>query len=399
MKSWFWLWCGVQALATEPALPIPYPEPVPAPSRLPPPPPTATIAPRPAVPGEPVVPVPAPVPAAPVSAAPVSAAPVPAAPVPAPVPAVPVPAAPAAPAPAVPVPVAQPRPVAPEPAPVEPVPAPVPAPGPIYVPVPTPLPESPLVPPLPPRGNELAELLPDLPRRGLWQALGLGALAVIASVVGQASRKLSDTLLPHGLFPRLLRGLEVVCRATLLISVVGVGLAMVPERLAPAIPWLAIALALALGWSARDVLPDLVAWTFLAAEGRIRGGIWVQGADFEGVVESVRPRTTTMVDARSQRIAVPNRLLVGAAVRTDARRHPQVELALRLPGVDAAAARQALGEAVLLSPWLAPGVRPEIGVDPTDPDLWRVRVRLLDLRFHARFEGTFPERVREVLGA
>jgi hypothetical protein len=272
----------------------------------------------------------------------------------------------------------------------------VPTPSPIYLP----LPETPLEPAPPPSATEgeLARLLPDLPHRGLWQALGLGALAVFASGVGQASRKLSAGLLPHGLFPRLLRGLEVVCRATLLISVVGVALAMVPDQLAPAIPWLAIALALALGWSARDVLPDLVAWTFLAAEGRIRGGVWVRGADFEGVVESVRPRVTTMVDARSQRISVPNRLLVGATVHTDARRHPQVELALKLPGVDARAARQALCEAVLLSPWLAPGTRPEIGVDPADPELWRVRLRLIDLGFRDRFEGTFPERVREVLG-
>jgi hypothetical protein len=264
--------------------------------------------------------------------------------------------------------------------------------------VPIALPESPLELQPPPRGTEFAHLLPDLPRRGLWQALGLGALAMFASVVGQASRKVSAGLLPRGLFPRLLRGLEVVCRATLLISVVGVALAMVPERLAPAIPWLAIALALALGWSARDVLPDLVAWTFLAAEGRIHAGTWVRGADFEGVVESVRPRVTSIVDARSQRISVPNRLLVGAAVRTDPRRHPQIELALRLPDVDSGVARQALCEAVLLSPWLAPGVRPEIGVDPNDPGLWRMRVRLLDLRFRDRFEGTFPERVREVLG-
>ncbi|MEQ1506941.1 MAG: mechanosensitive ion channel domain-containing protein, partial [Myxococcota bacterium] len=151
------------------------------------------------------------------------------------------------------------------------------------------------------------------------------------------------------------------------------------------------------GWSARDVLPDLVAWTFLAAEGRIRAGTWVQGDGFEGIVDALRPRATWIVDPRGHHLSVPNRRLLRAPVRADRSRHPEVELSIRVSGVSPMVARAALREAILLSPWLAPQPQPEIGWDPIDPDRWTARVRIVDLRFRDRFVGAVQERLQEVL--
>jgi hypothetical protein len=320
--------------------------------------------------------------------------------------ATPQPAAPAPPPPAALRPLPRPRP-APAPAPPvdEPVgpplpepPAPRPAPAPAPSPDPSPGPSpAPFEPAWwsPPTG--LGDLLPDPPSRGLRPAVMFGLLALVSSLAVPAGRSAADGLLPNGVFPRALRWLEVAARILTVVAVIGLALALIPERLAPAVPWMAVAAAAALGWSARDVLPDLVAWVFLAAEGRLRAGTWVEGDGFEGRVSSLRPRATWVVDPRGRFVWVPNRRLIGDAVRTDGA-HPEAIVTVAAPdGVAAEDTRRALREAVLLSPWVAPGARPEIAWDSAAPGRWTVRVRLLDLRFRDRFAGTLPERVQEVL--
>lgn len=325
-----------------------------------------------------------------------------------PVPAQPAPAqpAPAQPAPAQPAPT-QPAPAQPaQPAPAQPVPAlPVPVPPAPVLPVPVP-PAPPLAAPAPvqpffpyvPR-EDLGALLPDLPNGGVAQTVGLSLLALGAWLLGALSRKLASSLMSTGILPTTLRGFGVVSRATLLLSLVGVALGLVPEKLAPAIPWMGVALALALGWSARDALPDLVAWTFLAAEGRIRAGTWVQGSDFEGVVAALQPRTTVIVDRTGKTTAIPNRMLASSAVRTDSRPHPEIELSIQLPDLPPARARAVLLEAALLSPWISPSGRISVSADPRSPGTWRLRLRLLELRYRDHFEGSFPERASEVLAS
>lgn len=249
----------------------------------------------------------------------------------------------------------------------------------------------------PPSGPSLQDLLPAPAPRGIGMALLLAATAALGSLVASGARSGATGLLPSGLLPRLLRWLEVGARAVVVVAGLGVALALVPRSLAPAVPWIGVAVALALGWSARDALPDLVAWMFLAAEGRIRPGVWIRGEGFEGIVDALHPRVTWIIDARGRFAAVPNRTVVALPLRTDRNPHPEVEIAIHLPGVAPGRAREALREAVLLSPWIAPRGAPEIGWDPGVPDRWMVRIRLLDLRFRDRFVGTLPERVREVL--
>lgn len=344
---------------------------------------------------------PIPVEAPPVEAPPAEVAPVPVVPAPDPVP--------------VPLPVPAP--------PVRPPPAPVPAPLPVPVPVPVPRPLAPgpdvfvgpplLTPPPPPppaetepgwtlpwsgpSGPSFDDLMPAPAPRGLGPAVGLALIAIVASVLAPTARTMSAGLLPTGLLPRLARWFEVGCRGLVVVSGIGVVLALVPDSLAPAVPWIAVAVALAVGWSARDALPDLVAWTFLTAEGRIRPGVWVRGDGFEGIVDALRPRVTWIVDARGRFAAVPNRTVMALPLRTDRSSHPEIEVVLHLPGVAPAVARIVLHEAALLSPWIAPRAVPEVGWDPGAPERWTVRIRLLDLRFKDRFVGTLPERVHEIL--
>lgn len=249
--------------------------------------------------------------------------------------------------------------------------------------------------PLPPPPSP-TELLPALPHESLGHVVLLALVAAGLALAATGLRALAGDLRPTGVLPTALRVLEVASRAGTALAVVAAGLALVPSALQPLVPWVGVAVALAVGWSARDALPDLVAWAFLAAEGRLRPGTWVRGATFEGVVVAHRARLLWLVDRRGERVAVPNRQVAAEPLRTDPSGCPEVEVAVDLPG-DAGTARRALREAVLLSPWLAPG-EPVIEPDPRVAGRWIVRVRVVDLRWADRFAGTFPERAREAQG-
>ena len=74
-----------------------------------------------------------------------------------------------------------------------------------------------------------------------------------------------------------------------------------------------------------------------------------------------------------------------------------VEVLVRVPvGHAPADVRSALVEAVLLSPWAAP-LRPELVREEEELGRWRVRARVLEVRFTDPFEGALRERVDEVL--
>ncbi|MBX2801035.1 MAG: mechanosensitive ion channel family protein, partial [Myxococcales bacterium] len=240
---------------------------------------------------------------------------------------------------------------------------------------------------------------PTIPERGLFSVLMLLVGALLAATAAELAQRVRSDLRPRGLLPSLAALTHTVGRATAVLLVLGAVAAVLPQGLRPVLPWVAVAGALALGWSLRDVLPDVVAWAFLSAEGRIEPGLWVRGDGFEGRVESLALRATWVVDTRGARTSIPNRLLLRHPVRATLDRWPEAEVCVHLPEAGPAVARAALREAALLSPWLAPEGQPEIGQDPGDVSRWTVRVRVLDGRYRDRFEGTFPERVRDVLAA
>lgn len=264
-------------------------------------------------------------------------------------------------------------------------------------------------PPVPPADVDLATAVFDTgtsPAEAPTGAAGGGGLglvvlaaggAVLLAAAGSAARSAARDLPPTGLLPSVLRGIEVGARAAALACVVAAALLLLPGGLRWVVPWGGVALALAVGWSARDVLPDWVAWTFLATEGHLRPGTWVRGDGFEGIVRALRPRVLWVVDDRGRLAAVPNRIVARSVLHSDPAGHPEVEVHLDLAGVEARTARAAITEAVWLSPWLAPETPLRITVDPVVTGRWTVRLRLVDLSCRDRFVGTFRERVSESL--
>lgn len=239
---------------------------------------------------------------------------------------------------------------------------------------------------------------PPRPGGGLPLALAAGGASAVLAASGAAARSARKDLEPTGWLPTLLQGVEVGARGAALVALFAAALWLLPTSTRWALPWALGAFALAVGWSARDVLPDWVAWSFLAAEGHLRPGTWVRGDGFEGIVRALRPRVLWVVDDRGRLAAVPNRLVLRSVLHWDPAGHPEVIVSVDLPNVPADEARSAVAEAAWLSPWLAPGTSVRTTSDPEVAGRWTVCLRIVDLSCRDRFVGTFRERVFESLG-
>lgn len=187
------------------------------------------------------------------------------------------------------------------------------------------------------------------------------------------------------------------------LRLVGAGLLLgIILQLVPAsqdwILWTLVILALVVGWSVRDLFADLVAGGVLAAERRVKKGMWVSGDGFQGTVEGRSLRATWLRDGQGHRLTVPNRAMVGAPMVYDAGADAEHEVIVRLEGYeDAGKVRLALTDAILSSPWVLAGATPVVLRDPADPVVWRVRTKLLEPRFSVHFEGELLERVEDLL--
>jgi len=234
--------------------------------------------------------------------------------------------------------------------------------------------------------------------RGFWNGLLLLVLtltfASLAQVLGRTRKQLAST----GVFPSIVQVSGTLSRVLSAFFGLGVLAAWVPANVAPALPWILIGGAAALGWSARDVLPDVVAWLFLTVEGRVRPGMWVRGNGFAGEVRVVGIRATVFADADGHELLLPNRRLVGDQVHRDTAIWPLVEVSVRAPdGVSERQVRAALRDACIHTPWIAPTPDLEVLSDPDGDNLWRVRLRLIEGQYLSIFEGTLRERLRSEL--
>lgn len=222
--------------------------------------------------------------------------------------------------------------------------------------------------------------------------LGAGA----SFVLGSARRGLAR----RGLLPRTLTALQVLVRLAIVVFAIGLFARWLPASVWPAMPWIVLAAAVAIGWSSRDVLPDLLAGLVIVIERRVHPGNWVWGKDFAGEVESLGVRAAKLRDEHGRIIAVPNRAIIAAPVMADTERWPVAEVLVRAPeGRSADEVRQALMDAALLSPWRALDQPPRVMRRASDPQLWHVRVRLLEARFSQRFETMLIDHVEQILGA
>jgi len=179
--------------------------------------------------------------------------------------------------------------------------------------------------------------------------------------------------------------------------VVAIVLQLIPEG-QDWILWTLLVLLVVVGWSVRDLFADLVAGAVLAAERRVKKGVWVSGNGFQGTVEGRSLRATWLRDGQGHRLTVPNRALVGTPMVYDAGADAEHEVVVRLEGYeDAGKVRMALTDAILSSPWVLAGANPVVLRDPADPVVWRVRTKLLEPRFSVHFEGELLERVEDLL--
>ncbi|MCB9691219.1 MAG: mechanosensitive ion channel family protein [Alphaproteobacteria bacterium] len=250
-----------------------------------------------------------------------------------------------------------------------------------------------------PEGPEAIErLIPLVRARGLRTAVLLGIASMLFAGAAAGLRRLNHRLKPNGVLPATVRTIEVVVR--LFVAFLGLGAfgALVPASVSPALPIVVMAAAVAVGWSARDVSRDLVAGVFIAVEGQLRAGYWVSGERYSGSVEALGLRVTWLRDVHGRRIVVPNRVLLAQPLVTDDKPWPRIQFRVALPlNAPTRAIRDALEEAVLLSPWVAPEPEMEVHPDALEANIWHVAVRVLDSRYAHRFQGLLRERVEEIL--
>lgn len=271
------------------------------------------------------------------------------------------------------------------------------------VPIRTTVPAGPV--PLPPAPQVVTtpsltdNLLPELSK----VSGGTFALLILLAIALALSRRARNQLGPSGLIPAALRVSSWVISITIVVLLV----AIVPSTVVwlapgyePALQWTVIAIAVAFGWSTVGLFRDVLAWVVLKLERRIRVGAWISADDIEGSVQAMTLRAVWVRDRRGRRVAIPNRRILGVTVATQGGgSSPIHDVTLRLPDGPAITMRQALIDAVLMSPWTRTGSSPEVTRDGRDPSLWRVRAQLLHVRFAVHFESQLAERVEEILGA
>ena len=246
--------------------------------------------------------------------------------------------------------------------------------------------------------DELRELVSLFGRdRTASNLAGLLVLFVLALALTGVLRRVRARFPSEGLIPNTLALAHVGVRLVVMALALAFIVRALPPRLSLVMLLAFAGLAVAIGWSLRDVMPDLVASMVIAFERRIRRGVWVSGEGFAGHVERLGVRATLLYDSHGNRVMVPNREIVRAPVTAgleDMARELEVEL--RIAGA-ADDIRAAIRDAVLTSPWVHPDARPVVLRDPSDPTRWRVRARLLEASFGARFEGELLERVEALM--
>jgi hypothetical protein len=281
---------------------------------------------------------------------------------------------------------------------VLPVVAPVPPPAPTTTFVQVPMP---FVPPTevgdPWEG--LREIIPGIPTGGIGP-LGLLALLALMALVSGVIERLRGRLLRDGWLPTLLSFIQVAARLLALLIALALVIQVVPANVRWVVYFILMASGAALGWSMRDVMPDLIAGIVIVFERRIRRGMWIRSDEFSGAVERIGLRSSWLRDSKGHRVAVPNRMLMQIPIVSDEEGDTVQEVVLRLGSKgNAADIRRALRDAVLASPWTTPQCEPQVLRDPVDPELWQVRGRLLSASFASAFQGQLLERAEAHLAA
>lgn len=237
--------------------------------------------------------------------------------------------------------------------------------------------------------DNLRSLLVVQPEQRLFW-FGVAVVAVLGawllSQAGQGSptrlRRAASTVVS------IFRGVALFVGVLLLLS-------LIPVWLAPALLLAVAAAAAALGWSLRDVLPDIVAAAWLLVERRIRTGMALVGPEDSGVIERMGVRAVSIRTPEGHSKLVPNRRLLAGSYRIEQERWPRVRVELVVEyQTDEARIRQALRDAVLTSADVPAEPEVEIEQNPLEPARWSVETRLVTLARASKFEGELQARFR-----
>ena len=239
--------------------------------------------------------------------------------------------------------------------------------------------------------------LPPMPVGGAGQALGLVLVALVFTLMAGFIGRRRGLLRPGGWLPGLLSISEISARSVAALAWIGVIVALLPDNLLPAMPWIVLAVAIAIGWSAQAFIPDLLAGVVLRVGGRITPGSWVQLDGQSGAVTSIGLFGTALRSASGD-LMLPNRRFLEQALRTPADQRPVATVSAVVP-LPAAHARRLLREIALGAPWCAPGAEPEIAHTAAADAPWTVRIAVLEPQHIPRFESTFYERLEAALQA
>jgi hypothetical protein len=251
----------------------------------------------------------------------------------------------------------------------------------------------------PPSGNLAEHLLPRPPRADLFRALML-LLATLASVgLGNLAERPLARLASQGLLPSALKLLVVVFRSgALLLAFLGL-LHLVPQAWSPAVAYVLVGTALALGWSVREVVQDVVVGLIFTLEHSFQAGQRIRMEGTTGTLQRMTFRVTWLRTDEGADIAVPNRKLTSVTMELDPAPYTPVSVLLLVPPCQSSVeARNTIRELVLLNPYLAPDSDPQVHRQADDPQRWLVKARLLDVRYADRFRGTMVDLVEEVFG-
>ena len=246
-------------------------------------------------------------------------------------------------------------------------------------------------------GESVSIFVPTARLRSLTDPVLLALLIGLSLLISGGAGHLRPYFARDGLLPRLLGFLHMAGRFAALALTVLLLVRASPDWLRPAVPWVLLAAAVAVGWSARDLLPDLLAGGVLFYERRVRRGVWLSAEGLSGTVERLGLRATWLTDELGQQVAVPNRRLLTQAVIVADQARAWHETRLRIASRDQRDVRRVLAHAVATSVWVVLGSKVELSQDVDDPAVWHVRVCLRHRRDQSRFDGELRGRVAAMM--
>jgi hypothetical protein len=241
-----------------------------------------------------------------------------------------------------------------------------------------------------------------LPRLPQLPPLTAGAWLALAALLWSISRKIraaAATLPEDAPAAQLARLTGRVSRVLTLGLLLLLGAATLPAGLAPLLGWAVLGAALALGWSAQEVLRDVVAGLGLGGERGLTPGAWAEGPGFSGAVIRRGLRATTLRAADGSRVVVPHRALAAATLASLPPGGPPCRVVVDLPpNTSPGKVRRAVHRAVAGSPWVVQADPPP-SASPLTDGRWEITVPVLGQRWTADVLATLPERLRAELAA